>query len=408
MTLAAPFARPLRAGASNWTVVVLMALGFGLVGVDRFMISTLFPVIAKDLKLGYDDIGTISGALAFAWGISALFMGNLADRLGRRRVLAGALVVFAVLIGMSGLAASLMGLILVRVVMGLADGAYTPASIATTLEAAAPRRRGLAIGVQQMMLPLFGLGLAPLAVSALLHLVDWRWTFVIFAPPGLLLAWAVWRFLPKAPLSDEFRENILAEWSQVLAFRNIRLGMALMLCWLTCLITTSALLPSYLVDHLGLSLAQMGGVISAIGLGSAVGTIVLCWLSDRLGRKPVMILSALGAMACLYGLSQAGPDPAALFGLLFAVHFFNNAGITLTTGPLCTETVPVGLMATASGMVIAAGELIGGGLGPVAAGQIATRFGIGHVLWLPIAALGLAIVLASFLIETRRARDDLP
>ena len=59
-------------------------LGFGLVGIDRYLITPLFPIIANDLHLGYGDIGTIAGALAIAWSIAALLMGNLSDRIGRR------------------------------------------------------------------------------------------------------------------------------------------------------------------------------------------------------------------------------------------------------------------------------------------------------------------------------------
>jgi MFS family permease len=78
-----------KAGSREIRTVVLLSLGFGLVGVDRFLISTLYPVIAHDLHLGYRDIGIITGALALAWSISAFFMGNAADRIGRRRVLTG-------------------------------------------------------------------------------------------------------------------------------------------------------------------------------------------------------------------------------------------------------------------------------------------------------------------------------
>jgi MFS family permease len=53
----------------------MLSLGFGLVGIDRFLISTLFPVIAADLHLSYSDIGAITGALAVAWGISATSCG---------------------------------------------------------------------------------------------------------------------------------------------------------------------------------------------------------------------------------------------------------------------------------------------------------------------------------------------
>jgi predicted MFS family arabinose efflux permease len=113
--------------------VLILSLGFGLVGIDRFLISTMYPTISRDLHLGYGDIGTITGVLAIAWGVAALIMGNLSDRIGQRCVLVVSLVAFSLLIGASGLAAGLSGLVLVRVVMGFADGAYTPASIVPLL-----------------------------------------------------------------------------------------------------------------------------------------------------------------------------------------------------------------------------------------------------------------------------------
>jgi MFS family permease len=374
------------------TIVAVLALGFGLVGIDRFLITTLFPVIARDLHLDYGDIGIITGALAIAWGTAALFVGNLSDRIGRRRVLTASLVVFSLLIGASGLATGLIGLIVVRVMMGIADGAYTPASIAGTLEASGPGRRGFNIGIQQMMLPLFGLGLAPLLVAAALRFIDWRWIFLVFVLPGLAVARAVWLFVPDPATTPE-ATAVLAAWKGVLGYSNVRIAALLMLCWLTCLITTSAFLPNYLVDYLRLPLPQMGTVMSAIGLGATVGTFLLASLSDRLGRKPVLALSAAGALLSLVLLANTGAHVGALFAALFFVHFFNNALITLTVGPLCSEAVPVALMATASGLVIAVGELFGGGIAPVLVGHLAQRLGIEQILKLPIAMLGVGLLL---------------
>ena len=50
-----------------------------------------------------------------------------------------------------------------------------------------------------MMLPLFGLGLAPLFVAGVLRLIEWRLVFLIFVIPGLLLAFSVWRTVPISP-----------------------------------------------------------------------------------------------------------------------------------------------------------------------------------------------------------------
>jgi predicted MFS family arabinose efflux permease len=388
-------------------IVALMALGFGLVGFDRFLISTMFPTIAHDLHLNYADIGTITGALAVAWGFSALLMGNVSDRIGRRRVLVCSLIMFSLLIGASGIASGLSGLVAVRAVMGIADGAYTPVSIATTIEASSPHRHGVNIGIQQMMLPLCGLGIAPLLVAALLDVIDWRHVFLIFVLPGLALAYAVWRIIP-APRRDQPSETARSswrDWSAVLAVRNIRVAAVMMLCWLTCLITTSAFLPNYLIDFLKLPFRVMSSVMSAIGIGSTVGTLLLPWLSDTIGRKPVMTLCILGALCSLALLANCGASFWPLFAALFSVHFFNNALITLTVGPICLESVPAALAATASGLVIAVGELLGGGLAPAMVGQIAQHFGLAHVLFLPIGAMVLGFILSLLLRETRFASD---
>ena len=373
--------------------VTLLAFGFGLVGIDRFLISTLFPVIARDLHLGYRDIGIITGALAVAWGLSSLIFGAISDHVGRRIILTLSLIVFSVLIGASGLASGLLTLVLARFLMGLADGAFTPASIIGTLAVSPPSRIGRNIGIQQMMAPLLGLGFAPLFVAFALKFIAWRYIFLLFPLPGLALAYALWKTIPPNAPAELAPRAGLADFAFVLRIPNVRIAAILMLCWLTCLVTTSAFMPNYLLDYLHLSSNQMGGIMSAIGLGATAGTLLLPWLSDILGRKPVMAGSSLAVLLALLFLSHAPASVPILFTLLFLVHFFNFALIALTVGPLCATSVPPTLMATASGIVIAVGELIGGGLLPVVVGHLAQRFGIEHLFWPPVAAIAVSFLL---------------
>lgn len=386
----------------EWRAVLLLSLGFGLVGIDRFMIMPLFPVMMKDLGLTYQDLGHITGALAVAWGVSALFMGNLSDRFGRRRVIVPALVVFSLLAGTSGLAAGAGSLILVRVLIGLAEGAFTPPSIVATLEASKPTRHGLNLGLQQAALPFFGLGVAPILVTQLLQVVDWHWIFALVAVPGLLIAWCSWRVLrdprPTAPAAREAAGA--PRWRDVFRYRNVVLNMVGMLCWLTCLIVTSAMLPSYLTDHLHLDLLQMGYVLSALGFGATVGTIAMPALSDRIGRRPVAVLSVAGAGACLWLLMHTGAEPGRLFAVIFGTAFFNFSLICLTVGPLSAESVPAGLMSTASGIVVGVGEIFGGGIAPVMAGYVAQHFGIQYIVHLAFGAMGLGLLVTLLLKET--------
>lgn len=392
---------------TDWRAITLLALGFGLVGIDRFMISTMFPVIARDLSLNYNDIGIIAGGLSIAWGVAALLMGNRADRIGRRRVLVGSMVAFSLLIGASGLATGLLWLLLVRVVMGFADGAYTPACVAATLECAEPHHHGRASGIQQMTAALFGLGFAPLAITALLHLIDWRWIFALFTLPGLVLAWLIRRHLPARIDEVPVTASGLADWRLVIRHRNVQLAMVLMLCCLTCLITTSAFLPGYMLEHSGFSFAQMGIVMSAAGIGSGIGTLVLTSASDWLGRKRVTIGACLAGAIGLALFMAAGANPIAMFGLLFLINFATSAAIALVVGPIAAEAVPPALMATASGLVIFVGEVIGGGLLPIAAGYMIERFGIERFLLLPIATMTLAALLSTMLIERPLATEPI-
>jgi hypothetical protein len=57
-------------GNYEWKTVTLLAMGFGLVGLDRWILAPLFPAMMKDLHLNYADLGTSAGALALAWASS--------------------------------------------------------------------------------------------------------------------------------------------------------------------------------------------------------------------------------------------------------------------------------------------------------------------------------------------------
>src|SRR5579883_3279718 len=78
----------------EWRVVLTLSLAFGLIGVGRFILPPLFPVMMRDLSLDYQDLGNLVGAIGIAWGASSILIGNLSDRLGRRAVLVPGILLF--------------------------------------------------------------------------------------------------------------------------------------------------------------------------------------------------------------------------------------------------------------------------------------------------------------------------
>ncbi len=182
----------------EWKAVLVLSLAFGLVGLDRFVLPPLFPAMMKDLGLNYQDIGNLVGILGVAWGLSAIFVGNISDRLGRRKVLVPAVVLFSLLSVFSGMATGLVSLLLIRAAMGAAEGAVAPTGVAVAVEASHPKRRGMNNGIFQCSLALCGLAVAPIVATQLLEVTSWRNVFFIVGLPGLIVAVFMW-FIIREP-----------------------------------------------------------------------------------------------------------------------------------------------------------------------------------------------------------------
>ena len=387
--------------AYEWKAVTLLGLGFGLVGLDRWIIAPLFPFMMKDLGLTYQDLGNLIGVLGLCWGVFAAVMGGVSDKIGRRKVLIPAILGFSVLSGLSGFAMGMTSLVMIRAIMGVMEGSYCPTSFAATHEASKPARRGFNLGIQQCTFALFGLGFGPIIATQLLTVVpSWRWVFFVVAVPGLILGGLMFRVLREAPAPQRHDAAPPHPWAAVFRSRNIALSMGALLCAMTGVFVLGAMVPNYLIDYLHLTPAQMGFVTSAIGFGGFFGQFGLPGVSDFLGRKPVAIGGFLCAALMLLVFIGIGANPATLFAALFGVSFFCLGLIALLTGPIATESAPAGLVSSAIGIVVGSGEIFGGGVAPSIAGFIAQHYGIQNVLCLALVGVVLGVLVCLGLRET--------
>ncbi|MEO7775814.1 MAG: MFS transporter [Steroidobacteraceae bacterium] len=398
--------------AYEWRAVLLLALGFSLVGLGRWILTPLFPAMMRDLDLNYQDVGNLVGILAICWGVSSIVIGALSDRIGRRRILVPALVIFSLLSGFTGVAGGILGLLLMRAIVGAAEGAYCPASIATTAEASHPRRRGLNQGLQMSGFALFGFGLAPIIATQLMDLTgSWRMVFVLVAIPGLIVAFFMWRVIREPAhlrAGASKHTTVKARWRDVFRSRNLVLAMLCIMCAMSCIFVLGAMVPSYLVDFLKLSPTQMGFIMSALGFGGFIGEFVIPGISDYIGRRLAAVLSFIGAAIAMYYFSRLDADPVWLFGMLFIVSFFCLALLALFTGPVATESVSPLLVSSAIGMVSGVGEIFGGGIAPMIAGGVAQARGIEHVFDVALAGLIAGIVFSVLLKETAPRKVTAP
>ena len=405
----------------EWKAVLLLGLGFGLVGLDRWIIAPLFPCMvatgtapgcgAAGLGLSYQAIGNLVGVLGIVWGVFAAISGRLSDTIGHRKILIPAILLFSLMSGVSGMAAGLTSLIAVRGLMGLMEGSYCPTSFAATAAAAHPSRRGFLQGLQQSGFALFGFGLGPIIATQLLKFASWRQVFWIVAIPGFIVG-ALLFFVLREPqdtqggavLGAAPRRGSGGGYLEVLKSRNIVLSMIGLMCAMACIFVLGGMLPNYLVDYLKLTQDQMGFVTSALGFGGFVGQFAVPGISDKLGRKLTAVLAFLGAAVTVWLFMGIGATPNSLFVMLFLVSFFSLGNVALITGPIATEAAPAGLISAAIGIVVAAGEIFGGGIAPVIGGAIAQNKGIENILWMPLIGVVLGAVVCLFVKETAPAK----
>ncbi|MXO73220.1 MFS transporter [Alteraurantiacibacter buctensis] len=386
----------------EWKIIAILALTFGLVGLDRFILPVLFPSFMDELGLTYADLGNLVGILAVFWGISAFVMGFLSDRVGRRKVLIPSVIVFSLMSAFSGVAGSLVALLVIRAIMGLAEGPVASTGVAVAVEASHPKRRGLNNGIFQCMISLFGNALGPIIATQLLLVTDWRTVFMLVGVPGLVMAVLMFFVIREpahvtAPATGAPRPGVAA----LFAHRNVPLAMVTLMCAMGGIFVMGAMMPNYLTDYLGLNPQDMGFVASAIGFGGCLGQFAMPALSDFIGRKPTILISYLLAAVFTWAFTQAGAESlSVLFWLLFFAALFNFSALATLAGPVAAEAAPIGMVAATAGLVIGAGEVFGGGIAPIIAGRIADASGIENVFTFTIGGLLVGFVIALFLKET--------
>jgi predicted MFS family arabinose efflux permease len=400
-----------RANAAGGTryqalLVGLLCLNFGILFFDRNALNFLMPFVQPDLRLSNTQVGLLASAFSLTWAIAGVVVGNLSDRTGARKpILIGATFVFALCSGLSGVVGSFVALFFVRLLMGTAEGGVLPVSQALTVMEIAPRRRGLAMGfMQNFGSNLLGSTAASLVLLPFAAHFGWRKAFFLAAVPGvisaLLIAWLIKE--PAREAAGVARAERMS-LGQALAQRNILLCVLISIVMVSHLVICFAFLPLFLAQVRGLDGSALSILLGTLGVSAAIAGFVAPGISDFVGRKPTMIVLPLfGVILPLGALFYSGPvwTLAAIFFAGWTV--IGTFPLFMATIP--SETVDPRLTATALGLIMGAGEGVGGVISPALAGYAADVFGLNAPLWIMFALPIVASLLALGLQETAPGR----
>jgi MFS family permease len=165
----------------------------------------------------------------------------------------------------------------------------------------------------------------------------------------------------------------------------------LVICW--------GFMPLYLTKMRGFTPDTMSWLMATLGISAGVGSFVVPAISDYVGRKPVMILVPLiGIILPLSAMFFQGST-----WMLAVIFFFGwalNGIFPMFMATIPSETVDPKHTATALGLVMGTGEILGGVFGPLAAGKIADLTDLSAPMWIMLGLCILAGLLALGLKET--------
>jgi len=378
-------------------LTALLSLNFGFVLFDRNASNFLMPFIQPDLGLSNTQVGLISGALSLTWSFAAFGIGAVSDRTGSRKgLLILSTLAFSICSFGSGLVASFAMLLGARLIMGVAEGGIMPISqslIATEVDA---RHRGLAMGVAQGLgSSLLGSFVAPVMLVAFATAFGWRHAFFLAGVPGLamalLIAWIV-RPSSTEPTKREKRSFSFAQLRGVLGERNVLLCSIQSVLLVSYLVVCWAFMPLYLTQVRGYDATTMGWLMGSLGISATVASTAIPALSDRIGRRGLMILMPLIAIVLPLGALYFSGAVWAL-AAIFVVGWLVTGVFPLFMATVPSESVDARHIASALGICMGTGELIGGVLSPFVAGYAADRVGLQAPLWIMFAlALGGGLV----------------
>jgi len=396
--------KKLRTGEN--TLVLIMFFAAGIVFLDRFGITYLFPQIGAEFHLDNAQLASLTSITAVTWAVSSLLFSVISDRLGGKNkiIIISSLVLFSAAVLVVGLAPNFGTLLLLRAVIGFCEGPALPLIQGAVARASSPHRVGRNLGIVIAGTTVIGGAFAPTIMIGLASAYGWRGAFPIVAAPGILIAILVAIFMKKTTATGaaESPRVKASDFGKVLVNRNALLALIGTAVCIFEVLGVTTFQTTYLAKA-GMSSSELTLVLTISGILAAIGTVFSPALSDRIGRKPALFISGicLGLMP-LAMLLFAHNVPLLLVSL--AVQIMGAGSLPLLTFIIPADSVPKELTATAFAIQVAIGETLGGILGPLVGGQVAdANHSVGAAMVL-YAIVPIVVVVLSLLIKESAPR----
>ncbi len=387
-------------GALQWRVVAICFFLAVIDGFDAASIGYVAPLLTEQFSIPPELMGQLLSAALVGLMLGALIGSPLADRLGRKPVILGSILIMGVGSLLTALSSDTADLFIFRFMTGLGLGGVMPTINILTAEFAPARRRALLMTVMFTGLPL-GTVVGGLASVGLLSVFGWEAVFVLGGVLPLVMLPIVALWLPESPRLLVLRapqdEALLKTMQRLAPERDIppgstfvtnqqpalhsgikalfadgrtRLTLLLWIVFFANLLTIFAMtgwLPSVL-EAAGFPLDRAILASVLLALGGTIGGLVMAVAIDRFGAIRSMTTGFLAASFIVASIGYSAVSLPVLLLVLFLAGF-TSIGCQFGLNAVASESYDTTARATGLGFALGVGRL-GAIIGPILVGGL--------------------------------------
>ncbi|MBB3210810.1 MFS family permease [Herbaspirillum sp. Sphag1AN] len=349
-------------------VLVTLLFSWILANADRMAMSVSIIPITKDFALDAQQAGMVLGSFYLTYALMQLAAGWLADRFGSRKVLVFCVACWSVFTSLTGVAGSLFALIGIRLLFGIGEGGFAPASTVTIAEAFPKKERAraksLIIGASFL-----GSAVGTGAIAALIHTYGWRAAYHAFGLVGVIVASVLWFAVKDSPARapGERAKGLFRS-----LFGTVLLQKTMLIFFFSNIVYVGLIswMPTFLVKTRDIDIVHVGAASAIPYLVAFASLNVVGWLLDKVGQGRDRLFMTIGATMVVIFLALMAV--ATSLPLLLAFWTLSLVGYTAVYGTVFAiplKHLPDTSVGTASGIINFGGQ-VAAGIAPVVIGTL--------------------------------------
>ncbi len=362
------------------------------------LLHPVMPMYASSLGATVAQVGIIMALQPYVAAVSQAPVGLLSDRIGRR-LLVGGVLIHLICFVLYSLTTSVNMLMVIKAFNGLANACFYPAASALVIDLAPKEKRGQTMGLFATSTQL-GNMTGPAMGGFVLKLFGFRAAFLSSAAiAGIAMIFALTRMKivrTGGPVATGEKATWRWLWS--------RWAMAPLIATIFVMIGIGSILPFlplYAIE-LNIGIARVGLIIATVYLGSVFTRALGGWLSDQVGRKPVILA---GMLLCTAGIFMFSMFTGAVPLHVAAFTFGLGMGTSLpAAAALIADVAPSPVRGFAMGLNSGSFNT-GQAIGATGLGVVAASLGFSNMYLITAMVIGAGILVVLSLTRSGQKGD---